>query len=320
MDVTSDAYFEAIEQIKQSYHNIQEERFADPELIKSHKKFVETPLQFVKTLVVEPPGTVDIGKRVKLTLPREINTRGKYYVYKNLRLLSSEYDRMIKFCDCYVGGARIDRIEGRIIKVLRFLYGLSDTSLPLYFNCEGYCLPMLEWHSCDIGFDFSRKVDAVLDPGSFKLLVDLYETDQPPTFKHMIRQIEYTGGEFVCWSGVGHTMNKLCFCHISTHLLLVPENYDITHYTLQFDGRTHLKLGIDLTTCQQYDGVIIVPFVKSLVPNEGPPHGINFGVINSPIEHIECSNASDESIHHTFSLSLNVAIVESGVYGVMFSS
>lgn len=335
-DSTSDEYFDQIKKLKEGFNNIIDERVCDPNLIESHNEYLETKLKFIETIKVEPLGNVNFNRKISFLLPKfytekSLNSPQKMYAYKNLRLVSNKHNKLIRSCELEIGGARIDTVYGRILKTLRHLYELDDTNLPFYFNRKNSYLPIAEWHNYRIIFDFYdrdeiklesenselEKLESIMD--NFDLFVDMYEIEPKSTINHMIYQISYNGGELIGTSNCCKI--KLCNNLIHTHLLVVPENYDLVNYKLQFaNTNKYADLVIDLDKCEKYDGVIIIPFVKSFNYADIQKHGINFSSIKSAIEIINASNNSEESVHHTFGICINVARIQGEMYGIQFGS
>jgi len=286
-----------------------------PKYGKDHDKYLNAQMNFVGTVECSKSfGKAQSNgnpKRCTFELPK-YDQGQKKYCYKNFRInLNDDEQKLINSCVIDAGDYdSIDRIYGRVFKVLRHLYEIEDSSvLPFGFsnksnqNWKDGWVPMLD-RKMIVGMDL-EDLDLL---NSLELTVDIYELlnlDPIPklltsslshqnhsTFDYRGLQLQFFGEETLM-KGMNHTKIRQPFINIVTHLIFEIPEIDYTDgrgIVIQLNGYDFIvvdeedsldKCESDETSCnlkyiKKYDNHLIIP--TSIESLNG---GINFTKIDN---------------------------------------
>lgn len=265
---------------------------------KLHKQFSPAKesyaiLRSPKTVNLEfhAGGFIGSGRRVTFMFPKLESSK---FVYCNLRLKDSKWNNVIRSCELELAGARADKVYGKVLKTLRYVYGIKDeTVLPFSFCRDGEYLAV---NKSDVRLNI--EFDVYSDPiygDDFELLVDVYSIENGPYFNPVefnrdraITQLQFTGTEIT--SGREVEKFKLDFNYLVNFLIVSFSNNRPEKIDLLFNGH---DTNINLENMIQYDDHYIIPFTPSLDLNNFSTYGIDFSKIDNPQLNIWLENKSN---------------------------
>lgn len=306
-------YFDKITELKQKFYGNIDANYDDVEFRKHNENYSKINTKYVKTVKLEFTGLISYGRRLCVALPI-INDNDKQYVYKNLRT-NNNYDKVIKNCHLEVEGhARIDSTYGKVMDCIRKLYKLDDNIIPFYFNREHNFLPINENYKYILYFEFEGETldTQNIDFENFELSIDIHEIENELDITHSFTSLQFIGNNI---ASNDVAIYNLCFNHLITYLLLHTKNCDLVSISLDFfdNSKNRMHLDIDINKCIKYNGIITIPFVKSLEYEEFRIHGINFSSAHTVQLNCEFANNTNESQIYIYGVHVQPIIINNEI-------
>jgi hypothetical protein len=312
--IKDSTYWENIKTFKEKYFGAQDEYFEKNYQNNNNN----TKLNYQKTVNIEANGSCGFNRICSFTFPTLDSNK---LVYKNLRVSSNKFNNVIDRCELECNGSAIDKVYGRVLKTLRYIYNINDdTLIPFYFNIDNEYLPNNMSTIIYIRFG-SECPDVCLD--DFSLSVDIYEIDDinfsedSYTYNNTVVQCNYTGMESASRQTVALKF-KTNFNHVMNYILVSVPDTTLTSISLQFDG---YDMPIPISDIVCYDRHYIIPLTMSLNKELVNVYGINFSSCNTAIVSIKYNEIVNEVFApvYIYGISRNTIIMFDKLIGLMYS-